>query len=203
MAQISKSKEHYEPMTNAVISQDQINQKRMEIFKMVSELSEMNAQLPPEPIKDYEFETNKGTVSISDLFGAHEDLIVIHNMGPSCPYCTMWADSLAGQLPYIVDRAAIVLINREAPANQMKFAERRGWKIPMASDPSGDFARDMGFFDGEQMMPGFSTFHKGADGSITRVGHDFFGPNDLYLGTWHFFNLLKGGSEGFSPNFQQ
>ena len=38
------------------------------------------------------------------------DLIVIHNMGASCPYCTLWADGFNGIYDHLADRAAFVAL---------------------------------------------------------------------------------------------
>ena len=47
-----------------------------------------------------------------------------------------------------------------------------------------------------------STFHKDADGTITRIAHDHFGPGDLYNPVWHMFPLLDGGVDGWQPKFR-
>ena len=43
------------------------------------------------PVREYKFGTPDGKVSMTDLFGDKSDLIVIHNMGRKCAWCTMWA----------------------------------------------------------------------------------------------------------------
>jgi predicted dithiol-disulfide oxidoreductase (DUF899 family) len=35
----------------------------------------------------------QGTVRLSELFAGKADLILIHNMGTTCPNCTLWADA--------------------------------------------------------------------------------------------------------------
>ena len=48
------------------------------------------ASIEPQEVSDYEFNTPEGTVRLSELFGHHEDLMVVHNMGSPCPSCTLW-----------------------------------------------------------------------------------------------------------------
>jgi predicted dithiol-disulfide oxidoreductase (DUF899 family) len=64
-----------------------------------------------------------GSVQLSDLFGEHEDLIVIHNMGVSCPYCTLWADGFNGLIRHLEDRAAFVMVSPDPPDIQKEFAK--------------------------------------------------------------------------------
>ncbi|TVS08776.1 MAG: DUF899 domain-containing protein, partial [Phycisphaerales bacterium] len=45
-----------------------------------------------EPVGEYAFTTSDGEVSLADLFAGKRDLLIIHNMGKRCSYCTMWAD---------------------------------------------------------------------------------------------------------------
>ena len=50
------------------------------------------------PVEDVVFESEVGPVRLSELFGEHDDLVIIHNMGASCRYCTLWADGFSGYL---------------------------------------------------------------------------------------------------------
>ncbi len=151
------------------------------------------------PFEDVALSGPDGELRLSALFGDKADLIVIHNMGRSCSYCTMWADGFQGWLPHLLDRAAFVVVSPDAPAEQQAFAQSRGWTFPMASSQGTSFKRDLGYEtkDGSQ-MPGYSTFHKGSDG-IVHVASDFFGPGDEYCGVWHFFDLLQDGLAGWQP----
>jgi predicted dithiol-disulfide oxidoreductase (DUF899 family) len=43
-----------------------------------------------EQVNNYELlDSENHKVNISELFGKKNDLIIIHNMGKTCPYCTM------------------------------------------------------------------------------------------------------------------
>ena len=161
----------------------------------------------PQPIeKQYSFVnwTNQ-RVPLAELFGEKDDLIVIHNMGKGCVYCTLWADEINGVREHLADRASLVVINPNPIDVQKEFAASRGWKFRMLSDQDMDFTSDMGFAlekDGKKYaQPGFSTFHRDPDGTITRIGYDEFGPGDQYSSVWHFFDLLKDGSKEWEPEY--
>src|SRR5687767_7660685 len=85
-------------------------------------------------VSDYEFVTvNDGTVKLSDLFGDSKELIVVHNMGKSCSYCTLWADGFNGVAGHLNRRAPFVVASPDDPYTQKHFAESRGWTFPMVS----------------------------------------------------------------------
>lgn len=165
-------------------------------------LAELRRSQPHATVQDYTFLGADGqSVPLSALFGAHDDLLVIHNMGTTCAYCTMWADGFNGLVPHLENRAAFVVISPDDPATQRRFAEHRGWRFRMVSSQGTTFRADMGFASDNEVMPGASAFHRAPDGSITHTGWDFFGPGDLYCSAWHLFDLLPGGSTDWEPRF--
>ena len=135
---------------------------------------------------------------LSALFGEQDDLIVIHNMGKSCSYCTMWLDGLHGLLPYIERRTAFVVVSPDPPEVQHGFAQQRGWRMQFFSDPDLAFATEMGFTRTENGQrspwPGFSTFWKDSSGRVHHIAKASFCPGDPYIGIWHIFALLKDGT---------
>jgi len=151
-------------------------------------------------VEDYVLGTLDGDVKLSELFGDQADLILIHNMGRRCSYCTMWADGFVGLEPHLRDRAALVIATPDAPAVQQDFATGRGWPFRMVSTQHSSLKRDLGFEkeDGEQ-GPGVSLFHRDEGGTIRHVGSDWFGPGDVYNGAWHLFARLEGGTGEWQP----
>lgn len=151
----------------------------------------------------YRFAGTSGATTLADLFGDRDDLIVVHNMGRNCPYCTMWGDGLNGLYNHIANRASCVLASPDDPSAQREFAQSRQWRMPMISDPDGVFTRDMGYLQTHEgrdyWLPGYSTFHRAPDGIIHRVASDFFGPGDVYCGAWHMFDLLNDGTGDWHP----
>lgn len=160
-------------------------------------------RIPREEVDNYSFETASGPVSLSEMFGDKWDLIIIHNMGRSCPYCTLWADGINGLVPHLENRTALYLVNSDSPEVQKEFSDSRGWRYKMASARNNTFTEDMGFWKKEEgFWPGFSTFHREPDGTIVRVTFDYFGPGDVYCPVWPMMDLLKDGSNGWEPKYK-
>jgi predicted dithiol-disulfide oxidoreductase (DUF899 family) len=175
---------------------------RKEIAAIREKMRTTLAETEPEKVSDYAFETLTGSVRLSELFGNHDDLMVVHNMGNSCPGCTLWADGYNGIHHHVVNRTAFVVTSPETPADQKQFADSRGWKFPMISHRGNTFAADMGYRmpDG-RWRPGISVF-KREGGAILRVTDTDLGPYDDFCSIWHFFDLLPGGIAGWSPKIK-
>lgn len=179
----------------------EIQKLEQEIQEKQQALAAMKRAQPREPVEDYELKTTDGPVRLSDLFGEQDDLILVHNMGRGCSYCTLWADGFNGVVEHLQDRAAFVVVSPDPPEVQQEFAASRDWKFPMASAADSRFTHDMGFVIEEGVMPGVSTFHRDAQGQISRVASAWFGPGDPFSGLWHLFDLLDGGVNDWSPRF--
>ncbi len=158
-------------------------------------------KIEPQELKDYEFQTPEGTVRLSELCGEHEDLMVVHNMGPSCPACTLWADGYNGVHQHVMSRAAFVVSRPDPAAVQQKFADTRGWQFRMVSHAGSSFAADMGYRSEKGgWRPGISLFRRSGE-RILRVSDVTWSPGDDFCTVWHFFDLLPGGAAGWSPKF--
>ena len=142
------------------------------------------------PVTDYELMGAKGRVKLSELFGERDHLILVHNMGFACPYCTMWADGFNGLLPHIQEQAAFALASPDPVEQQQDGAAKRGWKFRMVSTEGSTFSRDMEFEDDGSPVPGVSTFLKAPDGTIRRHAAAAFGPGDKFCALWSFLDLL-------------
>ena len=183
-------------------TRDALNDRRQRITALRQEMRTLQSAVEPQPVEDYSFHTVDGDRRLSELFGDKDDLIVIHNMGASCPYCTLWADGFNGVYDHLADRAAFVLTSPDAPEAQRKFADSRGWRFPMASHQGSDFAADMGYRDENGgWLPGVSVFQR-RDGRPMRVADTAFGPGDDFGGIWHLFNLFPEGPAGWNPKYR-
>jgi predicted dithiol-disulfide oxidoreductase (DUF899 family) len=185
---------------------DKIGEQLDQIAKLRYELNQALRAASEKSVKNYSFVSSRNEqITLMDLFGNQRDLIIIHNMGKSCRYCTLWADGINGMLPHIESRTAIALVNGDAPEVQKEFAESRGWKYAMMHDSDGSFTDDMGFSvmrEGKRhLMPGFSTFYKNDDGVIQRIGADGFGPGDVYMPVFPMFDMLKDGVSDWQPQY--
>lgn len=184
----------------------EVERLEKEVMEKSQQLADLKKQLPRERVEDYTL-LGEGDIktSLSELFGDKDDLVVIHNMGKRCVYCTLWADGLNGMVPHFEDRAGLALVSPDAPEVQSDFARSRGWQFAMYSAKDSPFIKDMGFEAEDNgssyVLPGFSTFHKNEDGSIERVAKGYFGPGDNYCGIWHIFNHLAEGVNGWQPSY--
>lgn len=173
------------------------------IAALREEMNQARRAAPPEPVGDYTFNSPSGEpVTLSALFGDHKDLLIVHNMGKSCPYCTLWADGFIGFAAHFANRAGFALTSPDEPAVLKEFSKRRNWNYPVVSHTGTGFAKDMGFEpEPGKFWPGVSAFHKNDDTSIVRTSADHFGPGDDYCSIWHFFDLFNDGSNEWSPKY--
>ncbi|WP_264713144.1 DUF899 domain-containing protein [Limobrevibacterium gyesilva] len=176
---------------------------RRELAELHTKIRAVQAAAGPEEVQDYGFATGDGPVRLSALFGARDDLIVIHNMGVGCAYCTLWADGFNGVYHHLASRAAFVVSSPDAPAVQARFAAGRGWRFPMVSHAGSSFAEDMGYrAENGGWLPGVSVFRR-EQGRIVRVSNARFSPGDDFCILWHVFDLLPGGAAGWKPQLNQ
>jgi predicted dithiol-disulfide oxidoreductase (DUF899 family) len=173
---------------------------RREIAELRGRMRVLQKDAEPEEVEDYRFATTDGPVRLSQLFGDKEYLFAIHNMGRSCPNCTMWADGFNGVLPHLEDRAAFVVVSPDDPDTQRAFARERGWRFQMVSHQGTSFAADMGYRSDSGWLPGVSVFHRAND-RIFRVSDAPFDDGDDFCAVWHFFDLLPDGAAGWRAKF--
>ena len=163
----------------------QLGDFRQQIADIRRQMRKVQSEVEPQEVADYEFRVLDGTVTLSELFGDHEDLMVVHNMGVSCPACTLWADGYNGIHQHVTSRAAFVVSSPDSPAVQQKFAASRGWVFPMAT----------------RWHPGMSVF-KRKGGRILRVSGVTWSPGDDFCTIWHMFDLLPEGPAGWMPRLR-
>jgi predicted dithiol-disulfide oxidoreductase (DUF899 family) len=171
---------------------EEITDARKKMVKLLAKQAKMD-------VTDYSLKDTGGNdVKLSAMFGDKENLILVHNMGKACSYCTLWADGFSGVSYFIEKKSAFALVSPDSPEVQKEFADSRGWKFKTYSGAGSTFIKDMGYETEEgNYWPGVSVFHKNSDGKITRIAKDFFGPGDFYSSPWHFFDFLpQNGKEG-------
>ena len=187
-----------------------LKEKRSQLLTLHDDIRALQQKVEPQPVEDYVLAGWNGPVRLSELFGDQRDLIVIHNMGTSCRYCTMWADGFNGVYEHLADRAAFVLATPNTPEVQKQFAKSRGWRFPMVSHQGSSFAKDLGYRlesgddEGEnssRWVPGISAFQKDASG-IRRVSNTELGPYDDFCSVWHFLDMLPEREAGWEPKFK-
>lgn len=183
------------------VATEQMRAHRRKIADVRQEMRKTQADVEPEEVADYEFRTPDGSVTLSALFGNQSDLMVVHNMGKSCPACTLWADGYNGVHHHVVTRTAFAVSSPDAPDVQQQFAASRGWKFPMVSHRDTTFAADMGYrTESGKWRPGVSVF-KLSGKKILRVSDAVWSPGDDFCTVWHFFDMLADGAAGWTPKF--
>jgi predicted dithiol-disulfide oxidoreductase (DUF899 family) len=115
------------------------------------ELARQRQQLPWVRIdKDYTFETEEGSASLTDLFGGRSQLLVYHFMlGPDykagCPSCSAIADGFDGSAIHLANHdVTLTAVSRAPLVNIQAFKRRMGWSFPWASSSDSDFNYDFG-----------------------------------------------------------
>lgn len=179
-------------MTCGIMRNQEIESLEQNIEKLQKELVELRNNQPAKTVDNYNFkDKSSNDAKLSELFGDNDHLILIHNMGSSCSYCTMWADGINGIYKHLQKKAAFAFVSPDSPSHQADFAEKNGWTFEMHSSEDNSFNADVGFENAEGgAMPGVSTFRKNSDGTIELLAQSYFGPGDPYCSIWHFFDLL-------------
>lgn len=176
---------------------------RREIVGIRKRMSALSAVVEPEPVRDYTLGERVGpsdcSVSLSQLFGRHRELFVIHSMGIHCGYCTAWADGYNGVYAHLSSRAAFCIVGPDEPAAQHAFARERGWRFRLLSHRGTSFAKDLGYCSEDgKLLPGLSVLR--LDGTrIVRTSDAPARPGDDFSPLCRLFELLPGGWEGFTP----
>lgn len=180
---------------------EKIKEAEAQLVATRQQISELRQDLPRERLEKYKFLDGAGkVVDLADLFGDRSDLLLVHNMGKSCAYCTLWADGYEGFRKHIEDRTAFALVSPDDPEVMQAFAESRDWKFRTVSAQGSSFSYDMGYEDElGRPLPGVSTFVREDDGQVYRVATASFGPGDDYCSIWHLFGLLAGGTSDWQP----
>lgn len=157
-----------------------------QVKSLKEQISTLRRDLPPEVISTvYEFPTAFKPKKLADLFGEKASLIVIHNMGQSCAYCTLWLDTIEGFYSHLKEFSSLCVSSPDEGVVQMEFKIGRDYHFPFVSTAGTSFAKDMGFQSEKgSLIPGFSVFTRDESGTISRVSSDQFGPYDDYCGIW-------------------
>lgn len=181
-------------MTTEIVELEQ------QIFELTTKLQELRKSNSGEVVANYVFDTQAGETNLLELFGDHDRLLAIHNMGQACRYCTLWADGLNGFLPHLESTMAVVLVSKDSPETQRTFANSRGWRFRLASHGGGDYAREQTVAEGSTNMPGAVVYERKGD-DIVRKNAVVFGPGDLYCSIWNILALAGLSEDNWTPQF--
>jgi predicted dithiol-disulfide oxidoreductase (DUF899 family) len=149
----------YRQARNALLAEE------IELRRHMERVSQLRRALPPggEVTKDYRFMGEHGPVTLREMFGAHDTLIIYSYMfGPQrqrpCPMCTSVLAAWDHKVPDIEQRVALAAVAR-SPIERLVAAKReRGWtRLKVYSDGDGAFTRD--YVSAEDAdVPGYTVF---------------------------------------------
>jgi len=153
--------------------------EEIELRRNAERVAALRRDLPPggEVPGDYHVVAEDGTdVSLSELFGDHDTLIVYSYMfGPEreapCPMCTSFMGGLDHKVADLRQRVAIAFTARP-PIERLRDAKSaRGWKdLPVYSDASGKYTRAyVSAEDGD--VPAYNVFSR-RGGSVRHFWSD-------------------------------
>ena len=181
------------------MANDEIRELEKQIFDLKAKLRELQKNERGEPVENYAFETIDGSVSLLDLFAGRDKLLAIHNMGQGCRYCTLWADGINPFIPHLESAMAVVLLSKDPPEVQRRFANSRQWRYRMASHGGGKYISEQTVMEGVDNMPGVVLYQRDGD-QILRKNASVFGPGDMYCSMWSLL-ALAGLSNEWTPQY--
>jgi predicted dithiol-disulfide oxidoreductase (DUF899 family) len=179
---------------------DEIAALEKQLYELTTRLNELKKTNVGEDVKNYAFSTLDGDVKLLDMFGDNDRLLVIHNMGQGCRYCTLWADGFNGFLPHLESAMAVVLVSRDAPELQRTFANSRGWRFRLASHGGGDYIQEQSVVEGQGNYPGAVVYERNGT-RITRKNVAVFGPGDLYCSIWNLLGMAGLNEATWTPQY--
>ena len=182
------------------MSQNDIRDIEMQIRQLMEKLALLQQTNRGDEVKNYSFPTLEGETNLLELFGENDKLLVIHNMGQGCRYCTLWADGFNGFLPHLESTISVVLVSKDAPKLQRKFANSRGWRFRLASHGGGDYIQEQSIMKDSNNMPGAVVYERDGD-KIYRKNDCVFGPGDIYCSMWSLLGLAGLNETNWTPQF--
>lgn len=179
----------------------EVEKLEYEIMEKTQELTALRRKEADVEVPDYTFQTLSGDTSLSDLFASRDRLLVIHNMGQGCRYCTLWADGINGIIDHLENAMAVAMVSKDPPETQRCMALNRGWKFRLASHDGGSYMVEQCGLSGHVNFPGAAVYERKKN-KIVRRGRTSFGPGDLFSPMWHFLSLAGIGTSQWTPQFQ-
>ena len=134
----------YRRARNALLAEE------IELRRHIERVAEMRRAMPPggEVKKQYQFQGERGPVSLADLFGDKQTLVVYSYMfGPQrerpCPMCTSLLSSWDGEAQDMEQNVALAVVAQSPIEKVVAFKKERGWRnLKLYSDTSGEYSKD-------------------------------------------------------------
>jgi predicted dithiol-disulfide oxidoreductase (DUF899 family) len=136
-------------------------EREKELTRFSDELARQRRLLPWVRIdKRYEFDTDDGRKTLSELFDGRSQLLVYHLMyGPddeaACRGCSFYADHLSDSIIHLNQHDVTFVCASRAPLEKIHAYKRRmGWRFPWVSSFGTDFNVDFTLFTDEAKRTG-------------------------------------------------
>ena len=135
-----------------------------DLTRRSDELARQRRELPWVRVdKEYAFETDEGTKTLSELFDARSQLLVFHFMfGPEdtegCPGCSFMADHVDGAVAHLEHRDVTFVAASRGPLEKLDaYKQAYGLELPV------------GVVAGKRLQPGLRRVHRGGAANRHRV----------------------------------
>ncbi len=161
-----KNKVHFPNESDAYRrARNELLAEEIGLRRSIERVAELRRHLPPggEVTRDYRFEGENGPVTLADLFGSKETLVVYSYMfGPQrerpCPMCTSLMNALDLKVQDFEQHVGLAMVARAPIARLVAAKHERGWRrLKVYSDGGGDFTRD--YVNAEDAdVPGYNVF---------------------------------------------
>lgn len=189
----------------------------------IEEVAALRRALPPGPeLPEYRLAEGSRAlaedgpehrVTLADLFGEHDQLVVYHLMfhpddDEACAMCSMWVDGLHGVAHHLARTAGFAVIGKAPLAKLRAFGRRRGWSgLRLVSAYDSGLLTDLGV-EGSRggQFPAISVFTRA--GGVVRHAYtqsadypDGSGRGiDLLSPVWNVLDLLPSGRGDWLPD---
>jgi predicted dithiol-disulfide oxidoreductase (DUF899 family) len=175
--------------------------------------------------KNYVFETEIGSQSLSELFNGRSQMIVYHFMlaphdGHRCTGCSFLADHIDATDMHVRHHdVSFVVVSRAPLFEILPYKKRMGWRFNWVSTAGNDFNYDFQVsFTPEQIASGHVMFnyHDGSVGGPDRGGVSIFFKNaegeifhtfasrgrggENVIGTYGYLDMLPKGRNENGPH---
>lgn len=188
--------------------------EEIELRRHLERVAAQRRALPPGGVvpQDYRFEGEEGTVTLSEMFGAHDTLVTYNWMfGPKrarpCPMCTSLLSAYDGEMPDILQRVAFAVIGRSPIEKLVAFKKERGWRhLRLYSSGGNSFNRDYAAEDPDgDDNAAFNVFTR-SDGTVRHFWAEEMGPSTADPGQdqrgapdpmpiWTVLDMTPGGRD--------
>jgi predicted dithiol-disulfide oxidoreductase (DUF899 family) len=148
--------------------------EEIELRRHLERVAAQRRALPPggEVVGDYRFQGERGQMSMADLFGDKQTLVIYSYMfGPQrespCPMCTNLLGGLEGNAADIEQNISLAVVARSPIERLTEWKQQRGWTVlQLYSDINGNYSRDYhGVLPDGTEIPSYNVFTR-RDGTL-------------------------------------